>query len=121
MNEVHRLFNRQMVSAIHQNLASGKWQKLSLMEQLANIGSEVNRAQRWFNKNQRFYGGAVQRALELFDLTLADPRWKGRLREIARLREVFCDAITDGREYKSTLKGLERYFFYFAFAARCGR
>jgi len=107
-----------MYSTTHQNLASGKWQKLSLVEQLGNIGSEVGRARRWFGKDQKFYEGAVQRALELFDLTLADQRWKGRLREIARLREVFCDAITGGKEYRSTLKDLERDLFYFAFLSR---
>lgn len=107
-----------MSSTGHQNLASGRWQTLSLVEQLGNIGSEVSRARRWFNKDQKLYEGAVLRALELFDLTMADPRWIGRLREIARAREVFCDAITGGKEYKSSLKDLERYFFYFAFAAR---
>lgn len=103
---------------LHKELASGKWQKLSLAEQLANIGSEVSRARRWFGRNQKIYEGAVQRALELFDLTLGDSRWRGRLREIGRVREVFCDAITGGREYESTLNDLERYLFYFAILFR---
>lgn len=107
-----------MFLTIHKDLATGGWQKLSLAQQLGNIGTEVSRARRWFGKDQKIYNGAVRRALELFDLTLADPRWRGRLREIARLREVFCDAITGGKEYKSTLKDLERYFFYFAFLSR---
>jgi hypothetical protein len=107
-----------MPPILHQNLASGGWQKLSLIEQLANIGSEVGRARNWSEKDQKLYQGAVQRALELFDLTLADSRWKGRLREIARVREVFCDAISGGRNYKSSLVDLERYFFYYALAAR---
>lgn len=107
-----------MSSVIHHNLASGNWQKLSLAEQLGNIGSEVSRARRWLGKDQKSYDGAVERALELFDLTLGDPRWRKRLREIARLREVFCDAITGGKEYGSTLKDLERDLFYFAFLSR---
>lgn len=107
-----------MSSFTHQNLALGGWQKLSLIEQLANIGSEVIRTRKWFGKDQKLYEGAIQRALELFDLTLADPRWKKRLREIARVREVFCDAITGGTEYKSSLKDIERYFFYYALASR---
>lgn len=107
-----------MSFTLYQNLASGRWQTLSLIEQLSNIGSEVSRARRWFNRDQKLYEGAVLRTLELFDLTLADPRWKGRLREIARAREIFCDAITGGREYKSSLEDLDRYFFYYGFAAR---
>ncbi len=104
---------------IHKKLAKGRWFQLSLCEQLGNIGSEVSRALRWKNKDQNNFEMAVTRALELFDLTLKDPRWKGRLREIARVREVFCDAITGGKEYKSSLKDLDRYFFYYAVAARC--
>ena len=107
-----------MPSFIHQNLASGRWYRLSLVEQLANIGSEVSRARKWLNKDKKLYEGAVQRALELFDLTLADPRWRGRLREIARVREVFCDIISGGEQYKTSLKDLEHYFFYFAWATR---
>ena len=104
--------------SLHKNLAMGKWQKLSLAEQLGNIGSEVGRVKQWFNRDEKFYNSAVERALELFDLTLADQRWKGRLQEIARSREVFCDAITGGKEYKSSLKELEKYFFYFAFLSQ---
>lgn len=60
----------------------------------------------------------MNRALELFNLTLEDPRWRGHLREIARAREVFLDAISGGKEYKSSLKDLERYFFYFVYCTR---
>lgn len=102
----------------HKKLAEGGWQKLSLSEQLGNIGSEVGRAAKWQGKDEALFGGAVSRALELFDLTLEDPRWRGRLREIARAREVFCDAISGGALYKSAIADLENYFYPFAFAAR---
>ncbi|MEK7162515.1 MAG: hypothetical protein AAB730_01495 [Patescibacteria group bacterium] len=102
----------------HKKLASGGWQKLSLVEQLGNIGSEVSRALTWRGRDEKLFQGAVERALELFDFTLADPRWKGRLREIGRAREVFCDAVLGGKEYKSSLEDLDRYFYHFAFAAR---
>ncbi len=102
----------------HQSLAAGGWQKLSLVEQLGNIGSEVGRSARWEKKDDTLFKGAVQRALDLFDLTLEDSRWKGRLREIGRAREVFCDAIEGGKEYGSSLEDMERYFYPFAFAAR---
>jgi acyl-CoA hydrolase len=64
---------------------------------------------------------AFERALELLDLTLADPRWRGRLRELARAREVLCDAADGGREYGATLADLDRYFLDFALLARRGR
>ena len=111
-------FRCNITTLLHQELALGKWQNLSLSEQLGNIGSEVNRAFQWQNKDEKLYGGAINRALELFDFTLEDPRWKGRLREIARAREVFCDAISGGKEYGSNLQDLRRYFDTFAMAAR---
>ncbi|NCN95003.1 hypothetical protein GW951_01580 [Candidatus Wolfebacteria bacterium] len=103
---------------IHENLARGQWQKLSLMEQLGNIGSEVSRARNWEGRDEKIFNGAVDRALELFDLTLQDSRWVGRLKEINRAREVFCDTILGGKEYKDTLKNLDKYFLDFAIAAR---
>lgn len=103
---------------LHKSLAEGGWQKLSLMEQMGNIGSEVSRARRAEGKDENLFRGATERALELFDLTLSDPRWLGRLREIARAREVFCDAIEGGKEYKSTLPSMDKYFLQFALAAR---
>jgi len=102
----------------HKELAMGQWQKLSLAEQLGNIGSEVSRAARWEDKDEKLFWGAVERALELFDLTLSDLRWKGRHWEIARAREVFCDAVYGGKLYKSSLQNLTHYFDIFAFAAR---
>lgn len=102
----------------HKESAMSRWQKLSLAEQLGNIGSEVLRASRQQNKDEKMFRGAVERALELFDLTLDDPRWKGRHWEIARAREVFCDAVYGGKLYKSSLQDLTRYFDIFAFAAR---
>lgn len=102
----------------HQNLAGGRWQKLSLAEQLGNIGSEVSRAARSQKTNGYDFENAVERALELFDLTIEDPRWKNRLREIERTKEVFCDALNGGKEYGSSIKDLVRYFDEFAYAAR---
>ena len=102
----------------HKQLARGGWREFSLKEQLGNIGSEVSRAARWQNKDEKLFWGAVERALELFDLTLSDSRWRGRLREIGRAREIFCDAVYGGKLYKSSFQDLQRYFDYFAFAAR---
>lgn len=102
----------------HQELAAGRWREFSLAEQLGNIGSEVSRAARWEKKDEKLFWGAVARALELFDLTLSDPRWSGRRREIGRAREVFCDAVYGGNLYKSSFPELVRYFDQFVFAAR---
>lgn len=104
----------------HQSLAAGRWFELSLAEQLGNIGSEVHRAARARGDEKRFEN-AVARALELFHLTISDPRWKKRLKELTRAREVFCDAVLGGTEYGTSLEDLDKYFYYFAFAARSTR
>jgi hypothetical protein len=38
---------------LHKNLAEGKWFKLSFIEQMANIGSEVERAILHKNKSNK--------------------------------------------------------------------
>jgi hypothetical protein len=102
----------------HQELAAGRWYQLSLAEQLGNVGAEVGRMRRHSGRDAGSATAAFERALELLDLTLADPRWRGRLREIARSRELVCDAASGGHAYGSTLADLDRYFLWFAIAAR---
>lgn len=76
---------------------------------------------RWRSRDESRATAAFERALELLDLTLADSRWRGRLREIARARELLCDAEAGGIEHGTTLEALDRYFLAFAVAARHGR
>ena len=95
-----------------------RWSQLSLCEQLGNIGSEVHRTALAEGKNAERFVRARDRALELFDLTLADKRWHGRLRELGRAREVFCDGAEGGTLYGTTLAGLQGYFDRFALAKR---
>jgi hypothetical protein len=105
----------------HRDLAAGRWGELTLFEQLGNIGSEISRATRWTGRNEALARGALERALELFDLTLADPRHRqspARLRELARAREVVVDFFDGSNEYRSTADGLQKYFDAYALAAR---
>ena len=104
----------------HLELAKESWFKLSLIEQMANIGSEVSRALKAQNNQTRFWG-AVCRALDLFYLTVEDPRWKGRRKEILRARELFSAAALGSDEYKTSLEDLDKYFHYFALLARSDR
>jgi hypothetical protein len=91
-----------MTEPLHQSLADGRWHKMTLAEQLGNVGSEYERALRWKQKgNAKYFDGAFARMLELLDLTIADPRWRNhRLKELCRLREFVCDELwNDVREY----------------------
>jgi len=136
-----------------------RWQKLSLIEQLANIGSEVYRVkmllekyadhadltqtvqkdiknadhadltqtvQKSISAESAFYSAksapienSIIRALDLFNLTLSDPKNKGRLKEVARAKELFLDAVYNGaKEYKTSLEDLDKYFYQFALLTR---
>ena len=104
--------------AIHQEQAAGAWHQRSLIDQLANVGSEVGRIHKWHGRNADLCEKAFVRALELLDLTITDPRWKGRRKELTRARTFLCDAMDGGKEYGSTLQDLDRYFLAYAVAAR---
>ena len=100
--------------SIHEGLASGRWQKMTLAEQLGNIGSEVSRVRLSLGKDEKKFAAAQVRALELIDLTAADPRWTTGRRELTRLKEIFIDAVSGGQTYHTTLDDLQKYLDVFA-------
>ena len=107
------------MSVQHQNLAQGRWQQLSFVEQMANIGSEVERALNWRAKNNEDYcQKAFERALELIDLTLGSLKEFPRLKELARVRESLVDYFFGTNEFISTESSLRKYFSCFTLAAR---
>ena len=99
---------------------AARWGTLAVAEQLAHVGSEVERALRAHeagNDARREF--AIARALELFDLTAADPRWRGpRRREVLRAREEFCGQLFAERPRAGSAAGLRKYFLAFAVLAR---
>ena len=107
------------MSQQHQELAAGRWNQLSFLEQMANIGSEVERALSWRRKqNQDYSQKAFERALELVDLTLEGVQGRARLKEIARLRETMVDFFTGSNEFVSSEASWKNYFLPFVYAAR---
>jgi len=105
----------------HTDLTTNRWQEFSFFEQMANVGSEVERAIKWKNKENLEYSRmAFERALELIDLTISDPKNKKGLKEILRVRETLADYFAFQNEYKSTDKSWQNYFYSFNFAARLG-
>jgi hypothetical protein len=103
----------------HQQLAAGRWQELSFFEQMANIGSEVERAIKWKNKNNIDYSRqAFERALELLDLSINDGKNRRKLKEIVRLREALADYFVFKNIYQSSDQKWHNYFYGFNFAAR---
>lgn len=98
------------------------WSKLTICEQMGNIGSEVGRAIAAKRRDDKMsLDGAVVRALDLFDATseqlagLKSPR----LREVLRAKDQFLQLFWNDNFQDAD--GLERYFMQFAMAARRNR
>ena len=103
----------------HKELAAGKWNKLSFCEQMASIGSEIERALIWRAKNNATYSeNAFNRAIELVDLTLETVSGFARLKEIARMRETMVDYFAGTNQFGSTGTSWRRYFSHFTYAVR---
>jgi hypothetical protein len=85
---------------------------------MANIGSEVERAILWKEKNQEFSKQAFYRSLELLSLTIDDPKNKQRLKELTRLYGVLVDYFDGDNQHQSSDKLWRSYFYPFNYAAR---
>ncbi len=103
----------------HQKLASGNWNNMSLFEQMANIGSEVNRVIIWKNKNNLEYSQkAFVRALELLELSIKNKNNKARLKELTRLNELLVDYFWGKNQHSSSDQLWQKYFHCFNYASR---
>lgn len=103
---------------IHNNLAAGRWFELSLIEQLANVGADVERCIRWKQKGSNEYAvAALERALDLIYLTVEDPKNRDRLKEVLRTREALIDHFLYDNEYNTTIEQWQKYFYQFNYAA----
>jgi len=106
----------------HKQLAPERWFELSLVEQLANVGSDIERTIQWKKKgNLEYSQRAFERALELIDLTVADPKNRKRLKEVLRAREMLVDHFVYDNSYSSTDESWQRYFLQFNYAAAIQR
>ena len=82
-----------------------KWQQLTFPQQMGNIGSELSRALNWENRDDPAgRDRALERALDLLDLTLASHHQGGRLRELNRFREAVAAWYVHSREYANSPK-----------------
>jgi hypothetical protein len=103
---------------LHTGLSPKHWFSLSINEQMANIGSEVERAIKWKDKNTEYSNLANNRALELFDLTLDDAKYHDGIKEVTRARELWLDFFLGDNQYHQTAVLWHKYFNAFTYAAR---
>ncbi|MEK7096565.1 MAG: hypothetical protein AAB881_01275 [Patescibacteria group bacterium] len=80
----------------HKNLRLDHWFAQTVSYQMANIGSEISRTINWRNKGRFDYMEvSFERALELLDLTVTDPKNRKRLKELLRSRELLAKWYLD--------------------------
>jgi len=102
------------------SLDESRWAEMPLIEQMANIGSEVGRTVKWVSKGKRQMAeNSFERALDIIDLTIKCGRLRqnGRLallEELCRARELFCGAFLTSDI--DNLSYLDKYFWQFALA-----
>lgn len=95
---------------------------MPLAEQLSNIGSEVERALNWKAKNNSQYSQkAIERALELLDLSLDSTQEFPRLKELARIRETLTDYFYGTNQFQSSEGSWRKYFLNFTLFLRKNR
>ncbi len=93
---------------------------MSLLEQLGNIGSEVERYASWKKRGKEDHAeNAFFRAVDLFNASLNDSRWPlYRKKEIGRLKETFCDTYYGGDLYGTPIEYFQKYFLQCAISAK---
>lgn len=104
----------------HPELAQGRWAEMSFAYQMGNIGSEISRATKAKSRgNTERMEHAAARAIELFELTIdCHTHEPGRLKELCRGKEEFCDYIFGDNTYNTNPAKMQRYYDQFALIAR---
>ena len=101
-----------------------RWKQLTFYEQMGNIGAEVGRAIIAHRSgNIARETRAIDRAIDLFSATaeaLVHTEYSYRLKEVLRARDEFLRLFFDNT-FDFDADNIERYFMYFAYAARAAR
>lgn len=103
-----------MDQVIQHKEAQKTWAEKTLAYQMGNIGSEVSRSLKNKDKPARFRG-CFDRALELFDFTIAalqEKKENAKLKEVCRAREEFCDYF-NGNSFHTDPAKMQRYYDQF--------
>lgn len=101
-----------------------RWSKLSIFEQMGNIGSEVGRSITAKRRgDDEAFDGALDRALDLFNATaeVLVEQHSPRVREVLRARDQYLQLFYGDTDSFDDAPALEKYFMQFAIAARSQR
>jgi len=94
-----------------------RWARMTIFEQMGNIGSEVGRTLK-AQRNGDDFEPALIRALDLFDATTQQlvTAKSSQTKEVLRSKDQFLEAV-----YGKQDPSIENYFMQYALAARLNR
>lgn len=86
------------------------WFKMSIGQQISNIGSEVNRAIRYKDKDYKRCAQYANKAIELIERTQMDPKNRHRIGELGNCKEELIDYFFGDNIYGTTPQVLQKYY-----------
>lgn len=96
-----------------------RWRTLTLPQQLGNVASEFARFRHWFERGDDKHGEqAYERLGEIVRLTVEDPRWTSRRRELSQLLAVIRHLGGDQPELEVSFDEVEGFLMPFVVLAR---
>ena len=88
-----------------------RWFSMPIGIQISNIGSEVNRAIRWKNRNDRRKAeNFCKKAIEFLEITKKDPKNIYRIQELDAAIEELRDYFMGENIYRTTDEVLKKYY-----------
>jgi hypothetical protein len=107
---------------IHKSLAEGRWFEFAFIDQMANIGTDVERMLNWRKRGKiESSENALLRALELLEFTIQDPKNARRRKELGRIKELLLDYFYGDNKYGYTDQAWSQYFYFFAIGSARAR
>ncbi|MFA5370143.1 MAG: hypothetical protein WC300_05465 [Candidatus Omnitrophota bacterium] len=109
----------EAMNILHKGLAAGRWFGMPFAQQMANIGSEVNRAVNWRDKGDEDLSRKVlMRALELIDMSVLSLKQYPGLKELLRVRELLVDFFHGFNKFSLSVLFWKKYFGHFNYLSR---
>ena len=80
-----------------------RWRKLDFADRLRAVASEVKRAEIWEDKEPELYQSAIERGLELIELSLNNPTRQEEIYPMLVLKEKLAEFYTGRKTGISSL------------------
>ncbi len=114
--------NEERKHLYQDQLLSGKWFERPLVEQLANVGADFDRAILWKNKGYIDRSEALlERAFEFLSFTIQDPKNEVCLEKLYFLKNALIDHFRSDNHHQTTDEFWQRYFYAFNHAYAIGK